>query len=43
MHSHLTFVTMMLAVATAYRLWDKAQAGALVQSPDCQIEQVAAR
>lgn len=26
-HSHLTFVVLMLAVATAYRLWDKAQAG----------------
>ena len=27
-HSHLTFVAMLLAVATAFRLWDKAQAGA---------------
>jgi hypothetical protein len=26
--SHLTFVMLMLATATAYRLWDKAQAGA---------------
>ena len=37
-HSHLTFVVMMLAVATAYRLWDKAQAGAVVDSagsPNC--------
>ena len=25
-HSHLTFVVMMVATATAYRLWDKAQA-----------------
>jgi len=27
-HSHLTFVAMLLTVATAFRLWDKAQAGA---------------
>ena len=39
-HSHLTFVVMMLAVATAYRLWDKAQAGAVVEAPDHQISQV---
>ena len=39
-HSHLTFVVMMLAVATAYRLWDKAQAGAVVEAPDHQIAQV---
>jgi len=38
--SHLTFVVMMLAVTTAYRLWDKAQAGVLVEPPDYQIEQV---
>jgi hypothetical protein len=38
--SHLTFVVMMLAVATAYRLWDKAQAGALAAAPDYQIAQV---
>ena len=38
--SHLTFVVMMLAVATAYRLWDKAQAGILAEAPDYQIEQV---
>jgi hypothetical protein len=40
MHSHLTFVVMMLAVTTAYRLWDKAQAGAVVAAPDHQIAQV---
>jgi len=39
-HSHLTFVVMMLAVATAYRLWDKAQAGGVVAAPDHQITQV---
>jgi hypothetical protein len=38
--SHLTFVVMLLAVATAYRLWAKAQAGVLVEPPDYQIEQV---
>jgi len=38
-HSHLTFVVMVLAVATAYRLWDQAQAGA-VAAPDYQIAQV---
>ena len=38
--SHLTFVVMLLAVATAFRLWDKAQAGVLVEPPDYQIEQV---
>ena len=38
--SHLPFVVMMLAVATAYRLWDKAQAGALAAAPDYQIAQV---
>ena len=30
--SHLTFVMLMLAIATAYRLWDKAKAGA---RPNC--------
>ena len=39
-HSHLTFVVMMVAVATAYRLWDKAQAGAVAEAPDHQISQV---
>ncbi len=39
-HSHLTFVVMMVAVATAYRLWDQAQAGAVVAAPDHQISQV---
>jgi hypothetical protein len=36
--SHLTFVMLMFAVATAYRLWDKAQAGATHQVEDHQIE-----
>jgi hypothetical protein len=39
-HSHLTFVIMVLAVVTAYRLRDKAQAGAVVAAPDHQIAQV---
>ena len=39
-HSHLTFVVMVLAVATAYRLWDKAQVGTVVATPDHQIAQV---
>ena len=39
-HSHLTFVVMILAAATAYRLWDKAQAGVVVEAPDYQIAQV---
>lgn len=39
-HSHLTFGVMMVAVATAYRLWDQAQAGAVVAAPDHQISQV---
>jgi hypothetical protein len=39
-HSHLTFVVMVLAVATAYRLWDQAQAGEVVTAPDHQIAQV---
>jgi len=38
--SHLTFVVMVLAVATAYRLWDQAQAGTVVAAPDHQIAQV---
>jgi len=38
--SHLTFVVMILAVATAYRLWDKAHAGVPVAAPDHQIAQV---
>jgi hypothetical protein len=38
--SHLTFVVMVLAVATAYRLWDKAQAGVVADAPDHQIAQV---
>jgi len=36
--SHLSFVMVMFAVATAYRLWDKAQAGATPQVEDHQIE-----
>ncbi len=40
-HSHLTFVAMMIAVATAFRLWDKAQAGTLAEASDHQIVQVA--
>jgi hypothetical protein len=39
--SHLTFVVMVLAVATAYRLWDQAQAGTVVAAPDHQITQMA--
>ena len=39
-HSHLTFVVMVLAVATAYRLWDQAQAGVVATAPDHQIDQV---
>jgi len=35
--SHVTFVMLMVAVATAYRLWDKAQSGATHQVPDQQI------
>ncbi len=35
--SHLTFVMLMVATATAYRLWDKAQSGATHQVPDHQI------
>ena len=39
--SHLTFVVMMLAVAAAYRLWNRAQAGApLAAAPDYQIARV---
>ena len=38
--SHLTFVVMVLAVATAYRLWDQAQAGGVADAPDHQIAQV---
>ena len=41
--SHLTFVVMVLAVATAYRLWDQAQVGTLVDAPDQQIAQVVHR
>lgn len=41
--SHVTFVMMMFATATAYRLWDKAQAGASHQPVDHQIGQVSYR
>jgi len=37
--SHLTFVMLMLATATAYRLWDKAQSGAPHRVADHQIDQ----
>jgi len=40
-HSHLTFVVLMLAVATAFRLWDRAQAGALAEPSDNQIVHMA--
>jgi hypothetical protein len=36
-HSHLTFVMLMVATATAYRLWNKAQSGATHQVSDHQI------
>ncbi len=42
-YSHLTFVVMMIAVTTAYRLWDKAQSGALAEASDHQIVQVTQR
>jgi hypothetical protein len=42
-HSHLTFVAMMIAVATAFRLWDRAQAGARAEPSDNQIVQVTQR
>jgi len=41
--SHLTFVMLMVATATAYRLWDKAQSGAISQPPDHQIETITHR
>ncbi|MBU0494048.1 MAG: transposase [Chloroflexi bacterium] len=41
--SHLTFVVLMVATATAYRLWDQAQAGAPAPPPDHQIESVIQR
>jgi hypothetical protein len=42
-HSHLTFVMLMIATATAYRLWDKAQSGATHQVSDRQIDSIAYR
>lgn len=41
--SHLTFVVLMVATATAYRLWDKAQSGAPSQPSDHQIETITQR
>jgi hypothetical protein len=41
--SHLTFVMLMVAVATAYRLWDKAQSGATHQVADHQINHTSYR
>ncbi len=38
--THLTFVMLVNAVTTAYRLWQKAQAGSPHQVPDHQIDQV---
>ena len=38
--SHLTFVMLVTAVTTAYRLWQQAQTGASHQIPDHQISQV---
>lgn len=35
--SHTTFVMLVVAVATAYRLWDRAQSGATHQAADHQI------
>jgi hypothetical protein len=35
--SHLTFVMVLVATATAYRLWDKAQSGATHQVSDHQV------
>ena len=39
-HSHLTFVTLILGVATAFRLWDQAQTGGRTAAPDHQIAKV---
>lgn len=41
--SHLTFVMLILATATAYRLWDKAQSGAVHHVWDHQIDKVTHR
>jgi hypothetical protein len=41
--SHLTFVMLMVATATAYRLWDKAQSGTPHQVSDQQIDSVTHR
>jgi len=38
--SHLVFVILMAATATAYRLWDKAQSGATHQVSDHQIDSI---
>jgi hypothetical protein len=42
-HSHLTFVMLVVATATAYRLWDKAQSGATHRVSDHQIDSIAHR
>jgi hypothetical protein len=41
--AHLTFVMLMVATATAYRLWDKAQSGAPHHVPDQQIDRISYR
>jgi hypothetical protein len=41
--SHVTFVMLMVAVATAYRLWDKAQSGATHPVLDRQVDSVTHR
>ncbi len=41
--SHLTFVVLLQAVATAYRLWSKAQAGVVPQPPPSLIAEVQQR
>jgi len=41
--SHLTFVMLIFATATAYRLWDKARSGATHHVPDQQISRTVHR
>ena len=41
--SHLTFVMLMVATATAYRLWDQAQSGTPPPSSDPQIKRTSQR
>ena len=38
-HTHVTFVMLIVATATAYRLWSQAQAGACPPPPDHQISE----